>query len=230
MSSYRGFLLAAVSLAYLLCGWTDRRPVRRGDGSGLRNGQTGSHRRLRRSIAARAPCCGWGRCAWRACASFLAFTPDGKTLVTGEMNAGPVIRFWDAATGIGNWHFPSHRLTSERIRSVPGRKVFAMSEEHDGSSGAFPTGRRFDGLWQPLSAGGLLPRLQLPISPDGKFWLGLATTASFVCGKWRTERKSCVSRKGRWPRRLVSFLPITRSWPLTVEHAPPVRDRHGKDI
>jgi WD40 repeat protein len=41
-----------------------------------------------------------GTVRWRSCARFLAFTPDGKTVVTGDVAFhGDAIRCWDTATG-----------------------------------------------------------------------------------------------------------------------------------
>ncbi len=40
-----------------------------------------------------------GTVRWRACARYVGFTPDGKTLVAGEMNTNSVVRFWNTATG-----------------------------------------------------------------------------------------------------------------------------------
>ena len=69
----------------------------------------GSHRRPGRPAAARR-LLRLGTVRWRACTRFLAFTPDGKTLVTGEYStSNGVIRCWDTATGkeTASFHIPA---------------------------------------------------------------------------------------------------------------------------
>jgi WD40 repeat protein len=111
-----------------------------------------------------------GTVRWRACARFLAFTPDGKTLVTGEMNADRVIRFWDAATGreTGMLRPPSH--------------VTAFALAPDGKSAAMNTGWESKGVvFVSVPDGKELRRIEdastyfhfLCFSPDGKSLAGV---------------------------------------------------------
>ncbi|HVS38879.1 MAG TPA: PQQ-binding-like beta-propeller repeat protein [Gemmataceae bacterium] len=111
-----------------------------------------------------------GTVRWRACARFLAFTPDGKTLVTGEMNGDKVIRFWDAATG------------RETAMFRPPSAVTAFALARDGKSLALNAGWETKGVvFVSIPDGKELRRIDdestyfhfLCFSPDGKSLAGV---------------------------------------------------------
>ena len=110
-------------------------------GNGRR--RAAAHRRLRRPAAARRPAASRDG-ALAGLHRFLAFTPDGKTLVTGEMNGPEVIRFWDATTG------------KETGTCHPASSVSALALSPDGKTLAIDASRQSTGVVLFLSV------------PDGK--------------------------------------------------------------
>jgi WD40 repeat protein len=71
-----------------------------------------------------------GTVRWRSCARFLAFTPDGKTLVTGDVAFhGDAIRCWDAATGKESGGFRVGHLLMAFALSPDGKTLALNSGE-----------------------------------------------------------------------------------------------------
>lgn len=114
-----------------------------------------------------------GTVRWRVCTRNLMFTPDGKTLVTGEYaSTGVVLRFWDAATGKekGNIQWPDAGFSAFALS--PDGKTLAVGRSRDWHGVAFlsvPDGKEVRRIKAaPLEKGANLFFLRLDYSPDGK--------------------------------------------------------------
>ncbi len=105
---------------------------------------------------------------WRACARYLAFTSDGKTLVTGEYPPASVIRCWDVATGKETGGFAVDGGLSA-VALAPDGKTLAVSESQGIVFRSVPDGKLVRRL-QPADAapGNGLVFLRLDFSADGK--------------------------------------------------------------
>ncbi|HVS37006.1 MAG TPA: hypothetical protein VMS17_15705 [Gemmataceae bacterium] len=117
-----------------------------------------------------------GTVRWRACADFLAFLPDGKTLLTGEYNygSGSLVRFWDTATGKENasFHVPG---AMEPCALSPDGKMLAMQAIHDTNIirlVSVPGGKEFRRIEAKGELGLQADVTPLGFSPDGKMLVG----------------------------------------------------------
>jgi WD40 repeat protein len=112
-----------------------------------------------------------GQLPCRPGASALAFTPDGKTLVTGGFDHR--VRLWDWAARKDRLGFPGHQAAVFRVAFAPGGEALA-SAGHDGALRLWDAG---DG--RPLRAfpGPEEPAETFAFSPDGlRFAVGQSET------------------------------------------------------
>jgi WD40 repeat protein len=124
----------------------------------------------------------------------LAFTPDGKALLTG----GPdnALRVWDPATGKELRRFADYRGGLGAVTFAPGGKVFAMAEGHTIRVRDFATGRDLvpagghrHGVWAvavspdrgTVATGGQDGTVCLWDPTTGREWRRLAGHQAIVC-------------------------------------------------
>ena len=142
-----------------------------------------------------------GTVRWRACARFLAFTPDGKTLVTGEYPPASVIRCWDVATGKETGSFAVDGGLFA-VALAPDGKTLAVSESQGIVFRSVPDGKLVRRL-QPADAApaGAGPGAGAASSScawisrrTARLWPRRPTTARYTSSRRRRAKRSCGCR------------------------------------
>ena len=156
-----------------------------------------------------APCCAWGRC-WRAFARFLAFTPDGKTLVTceGLGQQESVFRRWDAATG-AEPRLPPRR-PGAALRPSPDGKELALQESRASESIVFV--RASDGK-ELRRIADTPPLMRVCYSPDGGLLAGVENNgAVHIWSVVNGEELPRGDAKNNDPAHVSRSPPTARRW------------------